>query len=255
MFEKREVPPPITPATRAEVAEFYGFHFAPGLDRLFETQWYSTQGLSKIQLNPALEDFVAQCADQFKSSADNPAATNQIRSLEARLVWQLAMMPRWHASDDGLIARVDTLENLLTGQYLDPQKVPPPPRDGMPEPLFDQLVFWHHLGRFTAARDDRADATAINQISDSLAVMRGILRMLENRDVLYSIAIARHIGGRMPDFHPQRHLVASSNDENDEVNKLKVAHAFVESENGKGTSQVIQRVCSMALRAWVLQKQ
>ncbi|KAI7361886.1 hypothetical protein KC336_g21766 [Hortaea werneckii] len=85
--------------------------------------------------------------------------------------------------------------------------------------------------------------------------MRGILGMLESRDVLYSIAIGRHVGGRMPDFHPARPSIATTNDPADEVNKLKVAHAFVEAEAQKGTTQVIQRVCGMALRGWSLLKE
>jgi hypothetical protein len=58
----------------------------------------------------------------------------------------------------------------------------------------------------------------------------------------------------MLDF-PQRHLQATSNDPNDEVNKLKVAHQFIEQEEQRGLSQVYQRICSMALRGWMLQKQ
>jgi len=59
----------------------------------------------------------------------------------------------------------------------------------------------------------------------------------------------------MPDFTPQRRLVATSNDPNDEVNKLMIAQRFVGSEDHAGTTQVMQRVCSMALRSWALQKQ
>lgn len=54
----------------------------------------------------------------------------------------------------------------------------------------------------TLYSDDRTGPMVLPEINEALASMRAILAMLESRDVLYSIAIARHIGGRMPDFHP-----------------------------------------------------
>ena len=78
---------------------------------------------------------------------------------------------------------------------------------------------------------------------------------MENRDVLYSIAIARHVGGRLLEFHPPNRVQAATDDPNDEVKKLQVACDFVAAEDQRGTTQVIQRVCGMAMRGWMLQKQ
>ena len=231
------------------------YHYAPGLDRLFETTFYTSESLAHLQSNPELQDFVYQCAEQFKTSAEQPALPNQIRSLEARLVWHLATIARTSNSSPELAVRVHTLENLLTGHFLDPSRIPTPPTPDLPEDVYKAKAFWHNLARFVAVRDDRPNATTHQQIQDSLGAMRAILGMMENRDVLYSIAIARHIGGRSAEFHPHRQIIATSNDGDDEINKLKVAHQFVEVEDQKGTSQVIQRICSMALRAWALQKQ
>ncbi|TKA81483.1 hypothetical protein B0A55_02938 [Friedmanniomyces simplex] len=254
-YDKREIPSLVSPPVQQEVADFYTFHYAPGLDALLETTWYTTHGLAQLQSNTELQDFVAQCTQQFKASTDNPAMAAQIRSLEARLVWELAKMPRSSPSPTDVVARLDILENLLTGHFLDPGRIPPPPSAEFDDVRYNKHLFWHHLALFTAARDDHRDPAAHHQIEDSLAEMRRILHMLENRDVLYSVAVGRHIGGRMPGFHPQRHLVASTPDPHDEVNKLKIAVHFVQQEDEKGTTQVIQRVCSMALRAWALQKQ
>ncbi|KAK5114932.1 hypothetical protein LTR62_002091 [Meristemomyces frigidus] len=255
--QKREASAPLSPAHQQEVADFYHYHYAPGLDKLFETAWYTEHGSRHLQSNHELQDFVAQCADEFRSSADSPALPNHIRSLEARLVWSLAQMGRTKGPSTDLSARIDVVENLLTGHFLDPSKIPARPSQDLPPDshLFKEQTFWHNLAQFTATRDDRPDTNTHQLINDALSATRGILGMLENRDVLYSIAIARHIGGRLPEFHPQRHIPATTNDPNDEVNKLKVAHHFVEVEDLKGTTQVIQRICSMALRAWVLQKQ
>jgi len=255
-YQKREAPPSLTEAQQTEITDFYLYHFAPGLDRLLETDWYSRHGLSYLHGHTQLSDYVLQCAERFKSRTDEPHDIDQIRSLEARLVWLLAVMPRSSSSASlELVGRIDVLENLVTGQFLDPSRVPSPPQPGTEQPRYNELAFWHNLGRFTAVRDDRPDHSTATGIRDSLGAMRGILAMLENRDVLYSIAVARHIGGRMPQFHPNRHLVASSNDPNDELNKLKIAHQFVESEDQKGTTQVIQRICGMSMRSWALQKQ
>ena len=217
-----------------------------------------------------LLDFVAQCAEQMKVKSGED--TRPRISLEARLVWMLAAMPRSAVSAGNvvgsdpmtqeLLPRIDTVEYLLTGQFLDPSRVPPPPQQpSASETQQDQTAanqkynergFWHHLGRFVSLRDDTPGA--LKSVNDALHDVRLILNMLENRDVLYSIAIARHIGGRMPEFHPHRHLAATTNDPADDINKLKVAHQFVEGEDQRGTTQVIQRVCSMALRSWILQK-
>ncbi|KAK0252378.1 hypothetical protein LTS09_012496 [Friedmanniomyces endolithicus] len=256
-YDKREIPPPLSPAVQQEITDFYNYHYAPGLDALFETTWYTTHGLAQLHSNPELQDFVAQCTHQFKAATDTPLLTNQIRSLEARLVWQLAALPRSSPAFPDLLARLDILENLLTGHFLDPSRVPAPPAQNMDDEMYNQHLFWHHLGLFTAARDDqRHDPAAHHSIDASLAEMRRVLQMLENRDVLYSIAVGRHFGGRMPGFHPARQIVASSSTMpggQDEVAKLRVAVRFVQQEDEKGTTQVVQRVCGMALRAWGLQ--
>jgi hypothetical protein len=117
---------------------------------------------------------------------------------------------------------------------------------------FNERGFWHSLGRLVSLRDDTPSVQ--KDIDDTLLALRNNLAMLENRDVIYSLAIGRHIGGRMPDFQPPRQVVPTTNDPNDPGVKLRVAHQFVETEDAKGTNQVIQRVCSMAIRGWILQK-
>ncbi|PPJ60291.1 hypothetical protein CBER1_01318 [Cercospora berteroae] len=267
----REAPPPSSPASQQETETFFKYHYAAGLDRLFETTWYSQQGPLHLQRDAVLQDFVSQCVEQFKTRED--ANARQTQSLEARLVWLLASMPRaYHRMTNGaandlavqeLLPRLDAVENLLTGQYLDPSRVTPPPQQQPPMPpgsdsavvnqKFNERSFWHQLARFVAIRDDTTNVQ--REIDDALGTMRNLLHMLENRDVLYSLAVARHLGGRIPEWHPQRHLVPSSNDPNDPVGKLRVAQQFVETEDQRGTTQVIQRICSMAIRSWILQKQ
>lgn len=267
-FQHREAPPTNSNTPVQEVEDFYGYHFAPGLDKLLETTWYVDRGAAQLRRVPALLDFTMQVMEQMKARSDDIPSMQNVQSLEARLVWQFAVLPRL-ASSEGvngaasdpltteLLLRVDTLEHLLLGTFLPPQRIPPPPSSEIqPDHLkFHQQKFWHELGRFTSIRDDTADPNSTHMINDALLGMRGILGMLENRDVLYSLAIARHLGGRLLEFHHPRPVVPQSQDPNDEVRKLEVAQQFVSEEDRKGTTQVIQRICGMAMRAWILQKQ
>jgi hypothetical protein len=248
---------------------FFKFNYASGLDKLFETTWYSQRGLSQLHEDLELQSYCIHCMEQMSSKEES--AGRAIMSLEARLVWLLATLPRSAASRDAassdsqlqeLLPRIDVVEHLLTGQFMDPSRVLPLPQasspNGQPQDTSssnqkcNERSFWHHLARFVSIRDDQP--SGLKDVNDSLNALRAILNMLETRDVLYSLAIGRHFGGRMPEF-PQRHIMASSNDPNDEINKLKVAHQFTEQEEQRGWSQVYQRICSMALRSWMLQKQ
>lgn len=197
--------------------------------------------------------------EQFRSG--DPAAVQANQSTEARLVWQLAAMPRSVPQHDQLILdvlpRIDTVEKLITGDYLPTDRVPPPPSaaersDGI---KYNERNFWHQLGSFISHRDDSGDPATTQSINENLNTMRGILGIMENRDVLYSLAIERYIGGRMDEFHPRRPLIAPSNDPNDEVGKLEVARRHIEHEEQKGLTQVIQSICRMISRGWILQKQ
>ena len=270
-FEAREAPPPNSMPSQKEIDDFYRLHYAPGLDKVFETTWYKSRGMAVLKQDSSLMDFVWQCMERMRARTDDVASIQACQSLEARLVWQLASMPRFAhppssangASNDqltmDLLLRIDIVEHLLTGQYLPRARVPSPPG---PEPHYaDQpgkhahLNFWHQLGRFTSTLDEGSDPNGVREINDALGILRGLLGMLENRDVLYSLAIARHIGGRLLEFNPPQHVVPQTGDPDDEVKKLQIAQQFVELEDQKGTTQVIQRICGMAIRSWILQKQ
>ena len=82
--------------------------------------------------------------------------------------------------------------------------------------------------------------------------MRNILSLLENRDVLYSVAVLRHYGGRMQDAFPEKErvLAPSSQDPEDPLNKLSVALGFLATEEMHGTTIAVQRIAAMSRRAW-----
>lgn len=283
-----DIPPPPTLlgqeigiSARNDVKDYYLRCCGPGLDRLFETWWYTSRGVECLLQDPRLSGLCMQ-GIKARKEASQPATEGQMAeitiypagssspSLEAYIIWQLALMPRMIAREDRpggqkvdpmvreLLPRIDTIEALLTGQYPGDTQVPQSPHssDRCTEEesrKFNERSFWHNLGRFASLLNGPMDAFTENQAQEALVAMRSILAMLENRDVLYSIAIARSVNGQgrfqdLPGYH-------SRLDPEDESNKLRIAQDFVRTEERRGTNLVIQRFCSMALRSWNLEKQ
>lgn len=244
----------------------YIVEYAAGLDRFLETTWYTEHGFNLLVANNDLLHYFAHCVERFRQ-AQNGTNTHGLTSLEARLIWQLACLPRHIHSNPTpphivtLLQRLDTVQNLLCGTFLDSSMVPVSPPANPPDPKhveqytqFLQDAFWHHLGRFVSIHDDVISSDAAQQIATALAAMRNILSMLENRDVLYSMAIARHFGGRMVDYNESKTLVSKSAEPDDPIAKLAVAMNFIRDEDSQGTTQVVQRLCGMCRRSWVLQR-
>lgn len=157
--------------------------------------------------------------------------------------------------------RFEIFENLILGQYFDSKpseepKAEPTARNGT---VFDEQQktrerdFWRHIHTFLSIRSPSPPSPPSNntkEIDHILTACRQLLDSKENRDVLYSIVIARYYGARVPEF-PSQLSQPPTNEENDEKAKLGVAKNFIEGEaGGKGTNQVIQRVCGMAIRSW-----
>lgn len=153
--------------------------------------------------------------------------------------------------------RLDIIEHLVSGQFLtsEPLTNPESAQNGT---VFDEQLkfrereFWRLMNKFLTIRDD--EACSAKDIDDTLAGCRSLLDRRENRDVIYSIAIARHLGQRTAEF-PDNLQQPTSNDEQDARARLYVAKKFIEDEaTGKGTNQVIQRICGMAVRSWTLRR-
>lgn len=160
------------------------------------------------------------------------------------------------------IPRIEIVTHIILGTFMEPERVPPVPAN-MPDPktqpdayaFYFQDLFWHHLASFTTIRDDSSQSPSSGQdIANQLGGMRNILSMLENRDVLYSMAITRHFGGRMEHYESDKLLVGRSQELEDPINKLVVAMGFLRDEEMQGTTQVVQRFCGMAKRGFQLQR-
>ena len=204
-------------------------------------------------------------------------------SLEATIIWammgicrQVSSSARSEEGDEGkkekfekdiregvhtAAKRLEIFENLITGEYLDsdsaPQSKTQHSKEGSNGVVFSAQMlerehdFWRHIHKFTTIRDD--EASAAKEIDDTLARARSLLDSRENRDVIYSICIARHLGARMAEIPAMQQ--PQSNDEQDSRNKLYIAQKFINDEAaGKGTNQVVQRLCGMASRSWDLNR-
>ncbi|KAK8156986.1 hypothetical protein BC567DRAFT_36758 [Phyllosticta citribraziliensis] len=274
LFSLQNVPPhalplnpgPIPPSTVEEIKILFARDYAPAADRCIETTWYSAKGLHRLLADQSAMELFAFFVSQIRVAQDYE---NQRRttSLEAQLIWKLLSLPREAPSamngtngtnehqldllQKEAALRVDALEALLTYQVL--------PFNPIAELIYDpQIVpvkeyevdFWRNLGAFITFRDDSQESA--RHIEATLGQCRNILGMIESRDVIYSMMVARHYGGRFPDL-PDLTTQVYPNEQEDDRAKMAVAKKFLEDESsGKGMSQVIFRLAGMAIRSWSL---
>ncbi|ORY13478.1 hypothetical protein BCR34DRAFT_586445 [Clohesyomyces aquaticus] len=270
-----ELPPrnaPIPPELDDEFAKILANDYCAGLDAILETKWYSTNNnaLNKILADRTLHEEAVAFAETVKyqhSSFDMA----RIFSQEARLIWHMlgvckqtppvtngtngttsANAENEDRSLKEVRARFDILESLLTNQNLESNPLRqisyPPDIDVVKKAEID---FWEQLGNFVVHADnDSAPAGAVDQ---ALATMRQVLQQIEARDVIYSIAIARHSGGRVRGFPNNLAAPVDQNPDSDQ-NKLNVAMGFISHECRNSLQQVIARICDMATLSWTVSR-
>lgn len=284
----RGVPPPppappttIPEETRNEIRDIFLSIYAVQIDKFLETRWFAHRAVDYLLSNSRLCDQFATLISRYHVNTQDPNYWNIImmtQSLEATVIWAMMSMCRQVSTSarsgdrdeqegenlekdvkEGVhdaAKRLEIFENLITGEYLTsdsaPRPTPQPPNgesNGGPfnEQLLERLHdFWRNVHKFITIQDD--EASAAKEIDDTLANARNLLDSRENRDVIYSICIARHVGARMAEYPTQS---PQSNDEEESRNKLFIAKKFIDDEAaGKGTNQVVQRLCGMASRSW-----
>lgn len=271
-------PPPAPPttisaATREEIKHIWITVYAPGIDKFLETKWFGLRGLTYLMRNNRLCDQFQSLIQRYAIDQTHPnyyANWGATQSLEATVVWAMIGMCRQVASNppideqdtkDGVhdaAKRMEVFEHLVTGEYLESSSAPPQvPEESNGTALNDQLKtrerdFWRLVHTFLTIRDD--EASSAKEIDDTLTSCRGLLDSRENRDVIYSVMVARHVGARISEF-PDNLQQPANNDEENARTKVFVAKKFIEDEsNGKGTNQVVQRLCGMAHRSWSSRK-
>ncbi len=251
--------------------------YAPGIDKFLECKWFVAKGADYLIANTQLSNQLANLIGRFVYDNHSPEHTHYrfvTQSLEATVIWGIMNLCRQAAntakSDSekldeedfklGLldaVKRLEIFEALVSAEYLNADSAPETPdTKANGTVLEDQLKtrerdFWRHVHTFLTIRDN--EASTAKQIDDTLTLCRGLLDSRENRDVIYSIMIARHVGARMAEF-PENLKQPATNDEQDSHAKLAVAKKFIEDESTRGTNQVVQRLCGMAARSWFIRR-
>ena len=278
------VPPPQIPAPTStplvsdeDLLALYSNVYAPAIDKFLETTWFVSRGPQALLADRRLCEQLAFLASRFHINPNVPQNryfTTQTRSLDTSAIWSMMNLCRQESNaistsangetddldaNDGVKAAVQRLgifEDLISGHYRD--SAPPPQRDTTrngtafnDQLKFREREFWRLVEKFLSIRDD--EASSAKEIDDTLSECRSTLDSRENRDVIYSIAIVRHIGQRVAEFPEVS--PPEINDEQDVQAKLWVAKKFVEDEaSGKGTTPVVQKLCLMAVRSWTTLK-
>lgn len=243
-----------------EVSTAYQRVYAPQIDKFLETQWFAHRGLTYVMQDARLCHRICTLISRFSIEPDTEAfdrARPATWSLESNVIWSIMTVAKRVAGQKNPVEvnagvldaakRFEIIENLLLGQY-SYEEVPIKAETMNGSGLQAQLSqrgqeFWRLMHKFLTIRDDEASAS--HELDETLAGARGCLDVKENRDVIYSIALVRLHGGR-------------ENLENTEggsvpTRDLGKAKTFLKEEaEGKGNSQVIQRIAGMAMRAWTV---
>ncbi|KAL4913690.1 hypothetical protein BDW62DRAFT_214063 [Aspergillus aurantiobrunneus] len=274
----RGIPPPpphpitsLPPNRLEEIQAVFLATYAPAIDRFFETRWFSEKALGHLLANAQLMAEYSALIEAFNGNLSDPNVIARLESFEASVVWSTMTLCRHvmnvsngSQQDYDLLAtskRLDVIEAVITGDHLDsnplaqfPTREPAANPPSLPDQLTQrQLDFWSAIGHFLTLHDN--EASAAKEIDDTLGRCRTLLDTYENRDVIYSIAIARHLGQRWADF-PHSFPQPITTNEKDAGAKLYVAQKFLEQEaGGKGTTQVVKRLCGMVVRSWFVSRE
>ncbi|KAI9791780.1 MAG: hypothetical protein M1833_001339 [Piccolia ochrophora] len=261
---------PLTPEVMEEMKNVYLTVYAPAIDQFLETSWYFTKGLTHLLDDTELCQLFGALLERFRAmptEADSDALA-LTHSLEAQVVWSLMGLPRIAhqrkpraenangAVDEEAVEsqmaeepyrRFLIFESLMTRWVLTKNltlltQFPPSLQAG---PKGRELDFWRLLGEAVTKSEDE-----FLQNDLILASARTLLDNQENRDVIYSIAVCRHLGPHVPGF-PNQLAKPTSHDERDNQNKIVVAKTFLEREaNGMMTNAVFSKICGMAASSW-----
>ncbi|KAF7589674.1 hypothetical protein BBP40_003966 [Aspergillus hancockii] len=276
----RGIPPPpphpitaLPPNRLEEIKAVFLATYAPAIDKFFETRWFQEKALTHLLANAQLMAEYSALIEAFNDqNLSDPNVIARLESFEASVVWGSMTLCRHvmnvsngnHGQDYDLLAsskRLDLIESMITGEHLDSNPLAhfsPREPPSNPPSLSDQLTqrsldFWSAIGHFLTLHDN--EASTAKEIDDTLSRCRTLLDTFENRDVIYSIAIARHLGQRWADF-PRSFPQPITTNEKDSGAKLYVAQKFLEQEaGGKGTTQVIKRICGMVVRSWIVSRE
>ncbi|KAJ5350856.1 transcriptional regulator family: Fungal Specific TF [Penicillium brevicompactum] len=274
LFSLRGIAPPpphaistLPPGRLEEIQAVFLATYAPAIDKLLEVRWYSEKALSYLMADTQLMAEYSALINAFNEwNLQDGETLARLESFEASIIWKSMALCRkvpdgetgQQGRDWNLCAacgRLNVVEALLTWNHMDTNILsrelimdaanPPNSPDQFQS---RQLDFWDQVAEFLTLYDN--EASSAKQIDDTLSRCRQLLDTYENRDIIYSISVARHLGQRWADF-PNSLPKVGYTTEKESGTKLFVAQKFLEEEaEGKGTTQIYKRVCCMAVRSW-----
>ncbi|CAG8151467.1 unnamed protein product [Penicillium salamii] len=274
LFSLRGIAPPpphaigtLPPGRLEEIQAVFLATYAPAIDKLLEVRWYSDKALSYLMADAQLMAEYSALINAFNEwNLQDGETLARLESFEASIIWKSMALCRkvpdgetgQQGRDWNLCAacgRLNVVEALLTWNHSETNSLsrelvmdaanPPNTPDQFQS---RQLDFWDQVGEFLTLYDN--EASSAKQIDDTLSRCRQLLDTYENRDIIYSISVARHLGQRWADF-PNSLPKVGYTTEKESGTKLFVAQKFLEEEaEGKGTTQIYKRVCCMAVRSW-----
>lgn len=251
--------------------------YAAGADRFLETKWFQEKGMHLLMEDAQRKAQFSGLIDTFQDpNAQDPNVLARAISLEASVVWEsleICRVPEKRVASPGgtlpplsfdqqlAMNRLRVIEALISGDYLDDNPVTMPESVALEDSSSfanqirqREFEFWSSLGHFLTLHDGEGDAA--KEIDSTLATCRSLLDTYENRDVIYSIAIARVVGQRWVDLPITSTHLNTGEDRQEAGQKLWIAQRFLEDEaSGKATQKVIRYVCGMVLQAWTLSRE
>lgn len=270
LFGSADVPQPGSPPRGnsisgnqpEEIKMMFLDEYGRGIDYLLETDWYSRNGVVQLMRDARLRSAFAGLLEVMRNTKPNDyEAIHKIPHMESKVTWRLICMSRavnaqirdnpTLSSGQGpqlqeVLYRLQIVEALLCNRTLPLGAVCPDADKGASPDRVRQVQFWRQLGAMLALPH-----TSRNHIDGYLSQLRKMLDVKESRDVLYSIAVVRHIGLAPP---PLPKTVAEAAKHTRDIRDQKIAKKFIEDEAGlKGTTQVMKRLCAMVVRSWAIQ--
>lgn len=267
-------PPAPQPVSHSEqtyndITKVYHEMYAGGLSLFFESTWFYFAEGGKMTF-PRDANLIEHMASFLKVlegvQANDHAQMVYSGALETRIVWELACTAYGtaHGTAHGVPDRPNNrsalpgesdavevrnrlrvVEALLSGDLLTTNPLSPPVAD-KDQFRARQFDFWYSLAEFLRQRDSHHQAATARE--EMLARMRRLLDKRENRDVLYSVAVVRHLAPALETAGLPPHL-----DETDPKHRLAVASKFIldEAQVTGGTTNVVRRLSDIAARAYV----
>ena len=273
--------PGLTPELLDDIKTIYLSTYAPAIDQLLDTKWFATtRGLSSLLGDAHVCETFASFLDRARLAfPDEDEHSHQItQSLEMALVWSLMGLCRTAAaggvvderlgtngttttevSPEDLIEAVDRMnvvEALLSAGVFDANPTRIQEADAGPHATVKvrESLFWRLMGEFVVSSTEEARGQTAKGTDEMLQAVRSMLDSRENRDIIYSMAIVRHVSRQQGEGHDDAGQDVEEGDHNDDEhdrgNQLLVARTFIEREMDMAGNVVFQRVCGMAVKSW-----